>query len=79
MNKKNSTYHVIIAGGVGERLWPLSSPKHPKQLLKIVNDKKIIEQFSDNVFIPEDVSNEVAGKLFNKILAFLSRSTKRDL
>ena len=47
--------------------------------LKIVNDKKIIEQFSDNVFIPEDVSNEVAGKLFNKILAFLSRSTKRDL
>ena len=47
--------------------------------LKIVNDKKIIEQFSDNVFIPEDVSNEVAGKLFNKILSFLSRLTKRDL
>ncbi len=30
---------VIIAGGSGTRLWPLSTPDHPKHLLKINGDK----------------------------------------
>src|ERR1039458_3625088 len=29
---------VIIAGGSGTRLWPLSTPDHPKHLLKINGD-----------------------------------------
>ena len=29
---------VIIAGGSGTRLWPLSTPDHPKHLLKIDGD-----------------------------------------
>ena len=29
---------VIIAGGSGSRLWPLSTPEYPKQLLKINGD-----------------------------------------
>jgi mannose-1-phosphate guanylyltransferase len=30
---------VIIAGGAGTRLWPLSTPNYPKHLLKVNNDK----------------------------------------
>src|ERR1035437_9749306 len=30
---------VIIAGGSGTRLWPLSTPDYPKHLLKINGDK----------------------------------------
>jgi mannose-1-phosphate guanylyltransferase len=30
---------VIIAGGSGSRLWPLSTPAYPKHLLQINNDK----------------------------------------
>ena len=35
---------VILAGGSGERFWPLSREKHPKQLLKITGDKTLIQQ-----------------------------------
>lgn len=35
---------VIIAGGSGTRLWPLSTPDYPKHLLKINNDDKSLLQ-----------------------------------
>lgn len=57
MSKKKSIYHVIIAGGVGERLWPLSSPKHPKQLLKIINDQTLIENTYNRIRLMADPDN----------------------
>ena len=33
---------VILAGGVGSRFWPLSTPERPKQLLPLVNDKPLL-------------------------------------
>lgn len=35
---------VIIAGGSGTRLWPLSTPEYPKHLLKINGDDKSLVQ-----------------------------------
>ena len=35
---------LIIAGGIGERLWPLSRENKPKQFLKIIDNKSLIEQ-----------------------------------
>jgi len=37
-------YVVIMAGGKGERFWPLSTSKHPKQLLDLVGDKPLVAQ-----------------------------------
>jgi mannose-1-phosphate guanylyltransferase len=34
----NQFYAVIMAGGGGTRLWPLSRRKRPKQLLKLIDD-----------------------------------------
>jgi mannose-1-phosphate guanylyltransferase len=36
-------YAVILAGGKGERLWPLSREKCPKQILPFVNDHSLLE------------------------------------
>jgi mannose-1-phosphate guanylyltransferase len=36
-------YSVILAGGRGERLWPLSRRKYPKQFLKILNKKSLFQ------------------------------------
>ena len=41
------TYAVILAGGRGERFWPLSTSKHPKQVLRIVSDKPLLAMAVD--------------------------------
>jgi len=33
---------VILAGGVGSRFWPVSTPARPKQLLPLVNDEPLL-------------------------------------
>jgi len=34
---------VVLCGGVGTRLWPLSRAIHPKQLLRLVNDHSMFQ------------------------------------
>lgn len=55
---------VIIAGGSGTRLWPLSTPGYPKQLLSLTNDKSMVQntyerakKVSSSVYVAPDVSH----------------------
>ena len=43
---KNSTEFkaVILAGGSGERFWPLSTPEQPKQFLRVFGGESLIRQ-----------------------------------
>lgn len=34
---------LIVAGGSGTRLWPLSTPEYPKHLLTVVGDKSLLQ------------------------------------
>jgi mannose-1-phosphate guanylyltransferase len=43
MNNK-SLEHVILCGGVGSRLWPLSRPNYPKQFLKIFEGQSLFQK-----------------------------------
>ncbi len=45
---------VILAGGVGTRLWPLSRESYPKQFLKINKNSSLLQQTIDNLseFMP---------------------------
>src|SRR3954464_13395638 len=36
-------YGVIMAGGAGTRLWPLSRSEKPKQLLQIIRGKSLLQ------------------------------------
>lgn len=38
---------VIIAGGSGTRLWPLSTPEYPKHLLSLTGEKSILQMTYD--------------------------------
>ena len=38
---------VIIAGGSGTRLWPLSTSKYPKHLLKLTGERTMVQQAYD--------------------------------
>jgi mannose-1-phosphate guanylyltransferase len=33
---KNNNYGLIMAGGVGSRFWPMSTPQNPKQFLDVL-------------------------------------------
>lgn len=39
----NSTYAVIMAGGGGTRLWPLSRKNRPKQLLPLIGEQTLFQ------------------------------------
>ena len=43
-------YSVIIAGGKGTRFWPLSRAERPKQLLKILSKKSLIEETAERIY-----------------------------
>jgi mannose-1-phosphate guanylyltransferase len=40
---------VILAGGRGERFWPLSRSNRPKQFLKLLSDKAMLEETIDRI------------------------------
>src|SRR5438270_4186144 len=45
----NSLYALILAGGSGERFWPLSRKARPKQLLRLVAQQTLLEQAVDRL------------------------------
>ena len=42
-------YPVILSGGAGTRLWPLSRAVLPKQLLPLVADKTMLQETAQRV------------------------------
>jgi mannose-1-phosphate guanylyltransferase len=42
-------YVIIMAGGRGERFWPVSREKTPKQLIKLLGDRSFLQQAVDRV------------------------------
>lgn len=42
-------YAVIMAGGTGTRLWPMSRTAKPKQLHKLVSEKTLIQETFDRI------------------------------
>lgn len=49
-------FGVILAGGSGSRLWPLSRELYPKQLLNLYSDKSLLQSTFEelNCFIPAE-------------------------
>ena len=60
---------VIIAGGSGTRLWPLSTASNPKQLLQLTNERSMVQntyerakKLSKEVYVVPDISHAEALK-----------------
>src|SRR5437763_5174912 len=52
MKKKTSTndrFVIIMAGGRGERFWPVSREKTPKQLITLLGKRSFLQQAVDRV------------------------------
>jgi len=61
----NKIIPVILAGGTGTRLWPLSRERHPKQFLRMAADRSMLQEtvrrLNDlsNVALPIIVCGEI--------------------
>lgn len=57
------SYAVIMAGGSGERFWPLSTPDRPKQFLQLLGGKSLLRQTVERIesVIPFDRQIVVTG------------------
>ena len=63
---------VIICGGQGTRLWPISKPDYPKHLLRLVDDSSLLQntvtrakKLSSTIYFVTEASHakEVAQQL----------------
>ncbi len=71
---------IVLAGGKGERFWPLSRENYPKQFLKIYDDKPMLvhsierlKKIFEDIYI---VSNEL---LMDKIKKIINISDKQAM
>ncbi len=44
-----SRWAVVLAGGIGSRFWPLSTPARPKQLLPLVTERPLLREAVDRL------------------------------
>ena len=77
---------VILAGGAGTRLWPLSTIARPKHLLPLLGDRSLFEQtldrFGEHFLAPVIVANRAQegdlGELAGAAAAIILEPCKRD-
>ena len=48
---KNNTYVIIMAGGIGSRLWPLSTKENPKQFIDLLGTSRTFLQQTYDRFV----------------------------
>ena len=66
---------IILSGGSGTRLWPLSRKLHPKQFINLVNDTTL---FQDTILrLPEDVADPLI--ICNEEHRFLAAEQLRQI
>ena len=66
---------VILSGGSGTRLWPLSRKLHPKQFINLVNDTTL---FQDTILrLPEDIADPLI--ICNEEHRFLAAEQLRQI
>ena len=71
--------YLILAGGSGTRLWPLSRKKYAKQFLKLIDDnsmlqntaKRVSKEDGNDIFIitsknSQEIINNQMGSIFNE-------------
>jgi len=75
-------YAVIMAGGAGRRLWPLSRNKRPKQLLRILVGKSLLEMAVERLgglFQPKNILIITSAKYADQIAEALPQLPRENI
>ena len=71
-------YPVLLAGGVGTRLWPMSTTEHPKQFARLLGDYSLFQQtamrytdntmYNDLIVITGEKYEDIVEQQMNEII-----------
>ena len=75
----NSIIPVLLAGGSGKRLWPLSRKSYPKQFSKIIGNKSLFQQSALRLTTSESIKFEPHITLTNSDFRFIASRQLLDL
>lgn len=75
MEINNTITHVVLTGGIGSRLWPLSRKSQPKQYLELFDGQSLFEKavarnetISDRIIVVGNIENyEMSNKIMSKM------------
>lgn len=70
-------YAVILAGGQGKRFWPLSNSRHPKQLLRLLGGRTMLQMAVDRIRESMPIENILV--LTSQALVEASRAAAPEL
>ena len=59
-------YALVMAGGSGTRLWPLSRRKTPKQLLPLTGEASLLQQTLDQEYSADRLLTKLAEGSLNR-------------
>ena len=79
--KINQMKAVILAGGGGTRLWPLSTPEKPKQFHSLVSDKTLLQDTFERLSFlePRDIFVATNASYANYIESQLPEISKENI
>ena len=72
VNKINHSHLVIMAGGIGSRFWPMSTPERPKQFVDVLGTGRTFIQMTVDRFkgiLPAENVWVVTSKAYKDIIA----------
>jgi len=70
MSNFDHTYAVIMAGGGGTRLWPVSRRSHPKQIISLIEENSLFQgtlERLEGLFPPERILVVTVKEQFEKL------------
>lgn len=74
MAPKDHVFALLLAGGRGTRFWPLSREDHPKQLLRLLSDRTLVQEAYERIrplVPPERVLVGLSKTLLTRLMTLL--------
>ncbi len=75
-------YAVVLAGGTGTRLWPISREYLPKQVQKLVNNRTLLENTIERIahlFPPERIFISTTKNYLSQVIPLLPSLPKENI
>ncbi|MEX0327797.1 MAG: mannose-1-phosphate guanylyltransferase/mannose-6-phosphate isomerase [Ruegeria sp.] len=67
----SKVYPVILCGGSGTRLWPLSRKSYPKQFVPLIGETTLLQQCASRLYGPKNAPYEKPLILTNEAFRFI--------